>query len=259
MLTAQQSGRVILHLERGSLNYLSGYSSTELIKCCVVPNLKVLLCAAVERYHYGPNEITLFCVSLGYLIPLLFSAKGVYYKDGLVFSYRYYSHLLEWGLAVGYTPRLTVEGEGPRKQVYVELCTMSSVSQYRHELSRVATRNLAEDIIRHKERFQYGYEGFKIFLKVQLQNIDNTVPTTDGESPLANHPSLDTANSSSALERLLGTSNLLFTRSYSNVARYFHQLDLPSLQVGFWHFANMARDQNWQIHFTYSNIQEVLQ
>lgn len=247
MFVATPSGRVTVVLEDRVYPFCVRYAAY---------GLNNLFHAACLEYGYGPNEIQLFGISLAYILPLLLSGKS-YGRGGIGISFpiSFQSNLLQWGLALGYTPSISTT----KRRVCIELCTMSSQESYRVQLQRLATRAFNKDQAGFTHALTYGREQFLKVLETYLRNIENNCVRSVWTSPMVPRVPLDRCSIAYCIDSMLGRSRLLLTGRFADVTRYYNELDLQSVQVDLWYYAGITLHQAGEKYLQGSYLQKILQ
>nr|BCP56422.1 ORF0 [Cereal yellow dwarf virus RPS] len=203
--------------------------------------LNNLFHAACLEYGYGPHEIQLFGISLAYIFPLLLSGKS-YGRGGIGISFpiSYQPHLLQWGLALGYTPSLSTT----KRRVCIELCTMSSQESYRAQFTHALT---------------YGREHFLKVLETNLREIERNRVRSVWTTPMVPRVPVDRCSVARCVDNLLGRNRLLLTGLRADLTRYYNELDLESVEVDLWYYAGITLHHAGEKYLSGSYLQKVLQ
>nr|ASK86320.1 P0 protein [Cereal yellow dwarf virus RPV] len=256
MFIAQSCGRVLVFdVASRTPSFFTRYS--------VELSLRVLdpfFTRAVTDFRYTQNEIDLFCVSLGFLLPILLTGESYSWRGHLNLPLSYTEPLVRWGLAVGYFPTFSADGDiRQNPELRIDLSTMSTRSFYEQFLLRYNTSGLAKAIVGQQECFQSGMESFKRFLHYRLTCFESCLPRPRWESPLAPGPYLDRAFEATLLGRMVGHNQLLFTGLSSDITRYYNELVVEGVPVAFWDAAGITLHHAGEEYFSNSYIQKILQ
>lgn len=212
--------------------------------------------AAHKRYEYGPQELQAFCASLAFVLPLLLTGESHGWGSSAIrLPYSYYATVLKWGLALGHTPLLSCS----RRYVYIYLCTMSDPICYRAELQRLATRALGASLARFPCALFHGHRQFLTILESSLRTIERDGPRIVWTSPVVHCLSLDKCSSPNCEACLLGRNRLLLTGCFSDITRYYNELDLQDFEVDLWYAAGISLHQAGERYFEGSFLQKILQ
>nr|BBN67138.1 P0 protein [Cereal yellow dwarf virus RPS] len=247
MLVATPCGRITVVLEDRVCPFNVRYAAY---------GLNNLFHAACLEYGYGPHEIQLFGISLAYIFPLLLSGKSYGRGEiGISFPISYQPHLLQWGLALGYTPSLSTT----KRRVCIELCTMSSQGSYRVQLQRLATRAFNKNSAGFTHALTYGREHFLKVLETNLREIERNRVRSVWTTPMVPRVPVDRCSVARCVDNLLGRNRLLLTGRFADVTRYYNELDLQSVQVDLWYYAGITLHQAGEKYLQGSYLQKILQ
>lgn len=251
MFIAHPDGRVTVY---EVLNYSRYFFSRYhvLISC---RHLGELLANAAHEYKYTQNEFDLFCVSLGFLLPLLLTGESYMRRGNLVLPSSLTELYLRWGLATCYFPEFAACPD----ELTVNLSTMSTRSRYEQLILRIGTHCLAKDVSRQHFRFQHGVEFFKRFIQSRLLLLESRLPLPRRTSPLAPGPLVDRLTKRSLLARVVGHNELLFTGVSSGITRYYNFVALEGLPVAFWDATGISLHHAGERYFEGSHLQKILQ
>lgn len=247
MFAATPCGRVIIHS--------SGWINSRYVRYAAF-GLYNFFHTAHKKYGYGLQEMQVFCASLAYVLPLLLTGESHGWGSSSIrFPYSYYATILKWGLALGYTPLLTHS----RRYVYIYLCTMSDPLCYRAELQRLAATALGASLARFPCVLLYGHRQFLTILESRLRTIECNSPRILWTSPVVHCLSLDKCSSPNCQACLLGRNRLLLTGCFSDITRYYNELDLQDFEVDLWYAAGISLHKAGEKYFEGSFLQKVLQ
>lgn len=217
-----------------------------------------LFYAAVSYYHYGPAQLRLFSASLAYILPILL--MGEFFQSGstLYAPAKLYRHILRWGLALRYHPRVGILN--PCKGLmFIELSAMSEQYTYREQLLRAHTSALAKDLAGLQYASQYGLERFQEFLSYNLRSIGRGIPPTPKESPVVHFLCVGGHIDQDSAGRYLGSNKLLLAGCVRTLACYYHLLDLEGVEVEFWDLAGLRMSGDWKEYLTAITAKDALQ
>nr|BEH12038.1 P0 protein [Cereal yellow dwarf virus RPV-33WO] len=217
--------------------------------------LELLFSRALLEYEYTQNEVALFCVSLGHLLPLLLTGECLSWGGHLSLPLSYTELYLRWSLAVRYYPSFDVR----EAELKIDLSTMSTRYYYEQFLSRIAANGLAQVVFRQRECFQSGMESFKRFIHYRLKCFESCLPQPGRESPLAPGSYMDRASETTPMGCLVGHNQLLIAGRPSDITRYYNELAVESVPVAFWDAAGIPVRQAGAEYLEGSYLQAILQ
>uniref|UniRef100_A0AAU8EIG0 P0 protein n=1 Tax=Rice drawf polerovirus TaxID=3229777 RepID=A0AAU8EIG0_9VIRU len=204
-------------------------------------------------HHYGVPQLRNFLASCFHLAPLLVSGKARSIGGSrLLFRRREASHLLRWGLATGYTPRLELH----KRSAILHLREMSGT--YREQLLRVESSALSKSLCANPRALLRGSWYFRACMELNLRELENDVPSCVGNISLADRLLLGVHIAGGVVNYLDAFGATLCSGRLSGVARYYNCAYLPGVQVDFWDWANISIHSQPEVYFQDSHIQKIL-